>query len=113
MQEAMRDVSNNIACHFTRGRPKWFAFIKTYTTEMDAKPVFDCFLGAFLFGELLRFDLFTVRNRMIFYGNFATSNRNFQLEFARACCQVTEVMAFILRNWLGILFVFFFSFIYL
>ena len=39
---------------------------------MDAKPVFDCLLGAFLFGELLRLDLFTVRNRMIFYGNFAT-----------------------------------------
>ena len=67
-------------------------------TDMDAKPVFDCLLGAFLFGELLRFDLYTVRNRMIFYGNFATSNRNFQFEFARACCQVTEVMAFILPN---------------
>ena len=39
---------------------------------MDAKPVFDCLLGAFLFGELPRLDLFTVRNRVIFYGNFAT-----------------------------------------
>ena len=38
---------------------------------MDAKPVIDCLLGAFLFGELPRFDLFTVWNRMIFYGNFA------------------------------------------
>ena len=71
-QEAMRDVSDNIACYFTRGWQKWFAFIKIYPTEMDAKPVFDCLLGAFLFGELLRLDLFTVRNRMIFYGNFAT-----------------------------------------
>ena len=30
---------------------------------MDAMPVFDCFLRAFLFGELLRLDLFTVRNQ--------------------------------------------------
>ena len=61
----------------------------------------DCLLGAFLFGELLRLDLFTVRNQMIFYGNFATciallnTNRNFQFEFARTCCQV---MVFILPN---------------
>ena len=78
-QEAMRDVSHYIANHFTRGRQKWFAFIKIYTTEMDAKPVFDCLLGAFLFGELLRLDLFTVRNWMIFYGNFATMRCSTQI----------------------------------
>ena len=68
-QEAMRDVSDCIAYHFTRRRQKWFAFMKLiFTTEMDVKPVFDCLLGAFLFRELLRLDLFTVRNRMIFIG---------------------------------------------
>ena len=65
-QEAMRDVSRYIANHFTRERQKLLAFIKIYTAKMDAKPAFDCLFGAFLFGELLRLDLFTVRNRMIF-----------------------------------------------
>ena len=49
-QEAMRDVSHYTANHFTEGRQKWFAFIKIDATEVDAKPVFDCLLGAFLFG---------------------------------------------------------------
>ena len=73
-QEATRDVSHYIAYHFTRGRQKWFAFITIYTTEMDAKPVFDCLLGAFLFGELPRLDLFTVRNQMIF-GSMSVSGK--------------------------------------
>ena len=33
-QEAMRDVSHYTANHFTIGRPKWFVFLKIYTTEM-------------------------------------------------------------------------------
>ena len=53
-QEVIRDVFDNNACHFTRGRQKWFAFKKIYTVQMDAKPMFYCLLGAFLFGELLR-----------------------------------------------------------
>ena len=85
-QEAMRDLSHYIANHFTRGRQKWFAFIKIYTTEMDAKPVFDCLLGAFLIGGLLRLDLFKVRGRMIFLWELCNvallnANRNFQFEF--------------------------------
>ena len=74
-KEAMRNVSHYIANHFTRGRQKWFASIKIYTTEMNAKPVFDCLLGAFRFGELLQLDLLTVPNRMFFFffmGNSAT-----------------------------------------
>ena len=60
---------------------------------MDAKPVFDCLLGAFLFGERLRLDLFTGRNGMIFYGSFATlrcstqigtSNSNFLEHVAKS-----------------------------
>ena len=34
---------------------------------MDAKPVFDGFLEAFRFGELLRLDLFTVRNHIFLW----------------------------------------------
>ena len=79
-QEVMGDVTHYIANYFTRGRHKWFAFIKLDTTEMDAKPVFDCLLGAFLFGELLRLDLFTLPNRMIFFtGNFATMRCSMQI----------------------------------
>ena len=60
---------------------------------MDTKPVFHCLLGAFLFGELLRLDLFTVRNQMFFLWELcnacvANANKNFQFEFARACCPV-------------------------
>ena len=47
---------------------------------MDAKSVFYCLLEAFLFGELLRLDLFTVRKRMIFYGHFATMCCSTQIE---------------------------------
>ena len=67
-QRTVRDLSHNIANHFIRGRQIWFAFIKIYTAEMDAKLVFDGFLEAFRFGELLRLDLFAVRNRMFFIG---------------------------------------------
>ena len=94
-QEAMRDVSHYIATYFIRGLQKWLAFVKIYTTEMDAKLVFDCLLGAFLFEELLRLDLFTVGNGMIFNGNFERCAAQRKFEFARACCQV---LVFILPN---------------
>lgn len=47
---------------------------------MNTKPVFDCLLGAFLFRELVKLDLLTVRNRMIYiYGNFATMRCSTQI----------------------------------
>ena len=61
-QEAMRDVSHYIATHFTRGRQKWFAFIKNICDRNGREQCSICLLGAFLLGELLRLDLFTVRN---------------------------------------------------
>ena len=41
-QEAMRDASHYNANNLSKGRQKWFAFLKIYTTEMDTKLVFDC-----------------------------------------------------------------------
>ena len=70
-------------------------FIKIYTTEMDAKPVFDCLLGAFNSEGFWGSIYLQSGTGWFFYGNWLKANRNFQFEFARACCQV---LVFILPN---------------
>ena len=68
-KEVMRELSIYIANHYTmthseakRRRQKWVSFIKkSYRTEINAKPAFNGLLGAFRFGELLLFVLFTVK----------------------------------------------------
>ena len=51
---------------------------KNYTTEMDAKQTFNGLLGAFLFGDLLPFVLFTVKPDVFLMGTLQRCGATFR-----------------------------------